>query len=252
MVRWSRAIWLLVCLLAAPQLLAAPLTVAVAANVKYAFDDLQAAFAKESGVEIRPVFSSAGKIVSQIEGGAPFDVFLSADMEYPEKLYAQKLAVTKPQVYAYGTLVLWTLKLLDLGKGLSVLTDDGVVKVALPNPRVAPYGRAAIQALTAQKLFPAVEPKLVYGESITQATQYIDSGAADIGFTAKSVVIAPEMHGRGRWVELPKDSYEPIAQGVVILKHGAETQFEAARRFVHFLTSPKAREIFRQYGYLLP
>lgn len=231
---------------------AEPLTVAVAANVKFAFADLQQAFTRESGIEVKSVFGSSGKLTAQIKSGAPFDVFLSADMKYPDTLYREGLAVTAPKVYANGVLVLWTRNPLDLGKGIRVLTDPAVQKIAVANPKLAPYGREAINALEHFKLRDAVESKLIYGESISQVTQYIDSKSADIGFTAKSVVLAPQLAGRGKWIELPRDSYQPIAQGVVILRHGAETNSETAHRFLDFLASPAARSIFEKYGYLLP
>jgi molybdate transport system substrate-binding protein len=231
---------------------AAPLTVAVAANVKYAFDDLAAEFKKETGIEVQGVFSSSGKIVTQVKSGAPYDVFISADTEFPEALYKEGLAVTVPKVYAHGVLVLWTTKNLDLNRGLPLLTDTGIQKIAIANPKVAPYGRAAIQTLEKAKLDTVVKPKLVYGESITQTLQFVDSGAADIGFIAKSIAIAPELAGKGHWVTLPKESYTPIGQAVVILKHGSETQPEASRKFFEFLFTTKARAIFEKYGYLLP
>lgn len=231
---------------------AAPLTVAVAANVKYAFDELAAEFKKDSGLEVLGVFGSTGKITAQVKGGAPFDVLVAADTKYPEALYKDGFAVSKPRVYAYGVLVLWTTKDLDLSKGLPLLADAQVQKIAIANPQVAPYGKAAMQALGYAKLDKVVKPKLVYGESITQTTQFVDSGAADIGFIAKSVVQAPGKAGKGKWVEAPKGSYEPIAQAVVVLKHGEETQSEGARRFVDFLFTPKARAIFEKYGYVLP
>lgn len=231
---------------------AEPLTIAVAANVKYAFADLQQAFTKQSSIEVKSVFGSSGKLTAQVKSGAPFDVFLSADMEYPETLYKEGFAVTAPKVYANGVLVLWTLNPLDLGKGIQVLSDPAVQKIAVANPRLAPYGREAINALEHFKLRAEVEPKLIYGESISQVNQYIDSKSADIGFTAKSVVLAPQVAGKGKWIELPKDSYQPIAQGVVILKHGAETNSETAHRFLEFLATPTARSIFEKYGYLLP
>jgi molybdate transport system substrate-binding protein len=227
------------------------LTVAVAANVKYAFDDLAAAFTKESGIEVKSVSASSGKIVSQVRSGAPFDVFMSADMEFPEGLYKDGYASAAPKTYAYGALVLWTRKPIDL-KGLATLTDPTVTKVAIANPKVAPYGREAIRALEFYKLRGAVEPKLVYGESISQVSQYVDIGAADVGITAKSIVVAPETAGRGKWVDVPAESYDPIAQGAVILKHGTESNAEVSRRFFAFLFSPSARAIFQKYGYTLP
>jgi molybdate transport system substrate-binding protein len=231
---------------------AEPLTVAVAANVKYAFDELAAEFSKSTGIEVRSVFGSSGKLAAQINSGAPFDVFLSADMDYPEVLYRDKLAMAAPTVYANGVLVLWTLNPLNLGKGIQVLADPAVQKIAVANPRLAPYGREAMNALEHFKLRAAVEPKLIYGESISQVNQYIVSKSADIGFTAKSVVLAPEVAGKGKWIEVPRESYQPIAQGVVILQHGAETNAAAAHRFLEFLSSPAARGIFEKYGYLLP
>jgi molybdate transport system substrate-binding protein len=228
------------------------LTVAVAANVKYAFDEIADEFTKSSGVSVNGVFASAGKIAAQVKSGAPYDVFLSADTEFPDGLYRQGLALAPSRVYAYGTLVLWTVKDFDLGKGMSVVGDASVRKIAIANPKLAPYGRAALEALGALDLKEAAQPKLVFGESIGQTSQYIESGAADIGFTAKSVVLAPELHGKGKWIEVPKDSYQPIAQGVVVLKHGAETQADSARKFMDFLFSDKARAILKKYGYTLP
>jgi molybdate transport system substrate-binding protein len=228
------------------------LTVAVAANVKYAFADLQQAFTQETGIGIKPAFGSSGKLTAQIESGAPFDVFLSADMKYPQALHDKKLAMSAPKVYASGVLVLWTMKPLDLARGIQVLNDPAVEKIALANPKLAPYGREAVNALEHFRLRSAVDAKLVYGESISQVSQYIDSGAVDVGFTAKSIVLAPTVKGKGKWVELPHGSYEPIAQGVVILKHGAEEHATSAQRFVAFLASPAARAIFEKYGYLLP
>ncbi len=232
--------------------IAGTLTVAVAPNVKYAFDDLQAEFKKETGIEISPVFSSSGKITAQVRHGAPFDVFMSADMAFPETLHKDGYTAGPPRIYAYGALVLWTMKDLDMGKGVELLKDGTVEKVAVANPKVAPYGKEAIKVLNYYKLYDAVEPKLVYGEDISQASLYIASRAADIGFTAKSVVVSPEMKGKGKWIEIRKESYDPIAQGAVILKHGRETNAVAAQRFHDFLFSPKARAIFERYGYGLP
>lgn len=228
------------------------LTVAVAPNIKYAFDDLQAKFKKETGIDISPVFSSSGKIAAQVRHGAPFDVFMSADMGFPETLYKDGYAAEPPRIYAYGALVLWTMKDLDIGKGVELLKERTVDKVAIANPRVAPYGKEAIKVLKYYRLHEAVEPKLVYGEDVSQTSLYIATRAADIGLTAKSMVMSPEMKGKGKWIEIKKESYDPIAQGAVILKHARETNAVAAQRFHDFLFSPKARVIFERYGYALP
>ncbi len=228
------------------------LTVAVAANVQYAFDDLQAAFQNETGHTLKPVYNSSGKFAAQIMNGAPFDVFLSADMEYPERLHKEGFAIAAPKVYAYGAIVLWTQKNIDLSKWQSVLAGPTVSKIAVANPKTAPYGRETMKALAHFKLDAVLQPKLVFGESISQTNQYIHSGAADAGFTAKSVVVSPEMQGHGKWIDLPKNSYQPIAQGIVVLKHSHQTSPKLAQQFHDFALSAKARTIFERYGYLLP
>jgi len=229
-----------------------PLNVAIAANLKYVFDDLAAEFKKETGIEVQGIPNASGKIATQVRSGAPFDVFLSADVEFPEGLYKDGFAMEAPKIYAYGLLVLWTQRDVDLSKGVAGLTSASVGKVAIANPKVAPFGRQAIKALEYYKVREAVEPKLVYGESITQVSQYVDSKAADVGFSAKSIVVAPETAGKGKWVEVPAESYDPIAQGIVILKHGAEVNGDAARKFYNFVQSEKARAIFAKNGYRLP
>jgi molybdate transport system substrate-binding protein len=231
---------------------AADITVAAAANVQFTLDELQAEFTKETGVDVKSVIGSSGKLTSQIENGAPFDVFLSADMKYPAKLYKDGFALRSPKVYVYGSLVLWTMKDIDLSKGLSVLNDHGIRKIALANPEQAPYGREAVNALKFYKLYDALQRELVFGESISQANQFITTGAADIGFTAKSVVTAPNMKDKGKWVEVDAGAYKPIAQGTVVLRYGDENHSKEAREFVDFLFSPKAQEIFKKYGYKLP
>lgn len=229
----------------------ATLTVAVAANVQYAFDDIRAAFHKETGHDVRPVYNSSGKFAAQIMNGAPFDVFLSADMEFPEKLHKEGYAAA-PKVYAYGSLVLWTMKNLDLANWQSALQGNAVRKIAIANPKVAPYGRETMKALAGLKLDEALKSRLVFGESISQTNQYIHSGAADAGFTAKSVVVSPEMRGQGTWIDLPKNVYQPIAQGAAILVHGQKNNPALAQQFHDFLLAEKSRAILERYGYLLP
>lgn len=228
------------------------LTVAVAANVQYAFGDISALFLKETGIEVNGTIGATGKFAAQIRNGAPFDILIAADSETPDALYKQGATAGSPTVYAQGALVLWTTRDLDLGRGMEVLTESAVQKVAVPNPRLAPYGRAAVEALQKAGLEAKVAPKLVYGESIAQATQYVDTGAADAGFTAKSIVLAENLKAKGKWVEIPRDDYAPITQSVVELKHGEAAHPVAARKFIEFLFTPEARAIFQKYGYILP
>ncbi len=205
---------------------AGEITIAGAANVQFTLEDLKAEFTKETGIDVKTVIGSSGKLTSQIENGAPFDVFLSADMKYPETLYKEGFSLRSPKVYAYGVLVLWTMKELDLSKGVNVFNDPGIVKIALANPELAPYGRQAVNALKFYKLYEPLQKKLVLGESIAQANQFITTGAADIGFTAKSVVLASNMKDKGKWVEVEPQSYEPIAQGVIVLRYAEQESFQ--------------------------
>lgn len=228
------------------------LSVAVAANVQYVFDNLRAEFKKESGHDLQAVFNSSGKFVSQISNGAPFDVFMSADMEYPAALYQQGLTSTSPKIYAYGALVLWTMKNLDLTQWQSLLQSPQINKIAVANPKTAPYGREAVKLLKYFQIEQQVTDRMVFGESISQTNQYIFSGAVDIGFTAKSVVMSEEMKGKGRWIDMPANAYAPIAQGVVILKHGQQRAPQLARQFYDFLSSPKAKAILQNNGYGVP
>lgn len=225
---------------------------AVAANAASAFEDLKKTFEEQTGITLQSVTGSSGQLTVQIENGAPFDIFLSADIKYPEAIYKKGLACNSPKIYAYGALVLWTMKDIDLSQGMKILTDPKVKKIAIASPQSAPYGREVVNVLKHYELFPRVSEKLVYGESLAQVNQFIVSQAADVGFTAKSVVLASGMNNQGRWMEIEKDSYEPIAQGVVILKNVQEKNLAAAQKFFDFLFSKEAEKIFEQYGYTLP
>ncbi|WP_432721240.1 molybdate ABC transporter substrate-binding protein [Jeongeupia wiesaeckerbachi] len=231
---------------------AAPINVAVAANLQYTFDDLAKAYKAETGLEVNPSYGASGKFFAQIRNGAPFHVFLSADADYPKKLDADQQTLEPSRVYAHGALVLWTLKDLDLKQWEKLVREPGIERIAIANPETAPYGRAAVQALTHYKLAEATHAKLVFGESIGQTNQFIATRAADLGFTAKSVVISNEMQGKGRWLEIPPTAYEPIAQRAALLKYSNDHDTADAKRFYQFLFSPKAQEIFKQAGYKLP
>jgi len=228
------------------------ITVAAAANVQFTLEDLKTEFTKETGIDVKTVIGSSGKLTSQIENGAPFDIFLSADMKYPAALYQEGFSLRSPKIYAYGVLVLWTMKDLDLSKGINILTGPGVKKIALANPQLAPYGRQAVNVLKFCKLYDPLQKELVFGESISQANQFIATGAADIGFTAKSVVLAPDMKDKGKWIQVDPQSYEPIAQGVIVLRYAQQNHSKEAKEFYDFLFSAPAREIFKKYGYSLP
>lgn len=223
------------------------INIAVAANMQFAMQALTHAFAKEEGIECDLIISSSGKLTAQIKSGAPYDLFVSADMKYPSELYKDGLALEKPKIYAYGKLVLWTMDP-HIELSLAVLKSHGIKHIACANPQTAPYGSATIQLLKHYGLYHLLRNKLVYGESIAQTNQFIISESAKVGFTAKSVVLSPKMKDSGKWIELNPESYAPIAQGVVILKQNKSMEANA-RKFYNFLFSPTAKKILQHYGY---
>lgn len=225
------------------------LRVAVAANAQYVAQALQAEFEKQSGVKLELVVNSSGKITTQIEQGAPYDVFLSADTQYPLALFRKGLTLGQPRVYGYGKLIVWTTRALDLSQPLAKVLGAGRGKIALANPETAPYGAAALQALAYYGLQQAVADRLVLGESVAQVNQYILAGTVDLGFTAQSVVLEPGLQSKGRWRPVDARAYTPIAQSAVLLRSSASGQGKEARQFYEFLYSRQAQAIFRRYGY---
>lgn len=223
------------------------LRIAVAANAQFVSEALVKEFKQQTGTEPELIIGSSGKFTAQIEQGAPFDIFMSADMKYPEELYAKQLTTAKPQVYAYGTLVLWSNSSTKLI--INDLTKADVKKIAVGNPRLAPYGEATIQALQKLKLYTQLQPKFVFGESIAQVNQYLLTGTVDAAFTAKSVVLDPAQKDKGSYTEVDSKLYKPIAQGVVILKSSTGENLQQAKKFYQFLFSAKAKQIFKAYGY---
>lgn len=226
-------------------------TVAVAANVQYAMEALKERFEKETGIKVEVILGSSGKLTQQVQEGAPFDVFVSADTKYPLILYQNRLAYEAPKVYANGVLVLWTARNdIKLTGDLSFLLQNKIKKIAIANPKTAPYGIAAEEVLKRYNLYEKINNKLVFGESITQTNQFILTRSADVGFTAKSVVLAKATKEKGVWMELDKKTYTPITQSAIILKHGAETNKASSEKFYNYLYSNSAKAIFRQFGYI--
>jgi molybdate transport system substrate-binding protein len=224
-------------------------TVAVAANARFAMKEIEKNFEKETGIHLELIINSSGKITAQVKEGAPFDIFLSADMQFPNALYKEGFTITQPEVYAYGSLVLWSMSKLEKGDIKNLLLSDEFDKIAIANPKMAPYGEAAIEVMNYYKIYKVVEPRIVNGESISQVNQYVLSGAAGLGFTAKSVVLSPEMKDKGYWIEIDTTSYSPIAQGVVLLKKSKEQNYKEAEQFYKYLFSEKAKSVFIKYGY---
>jgi len=223
------------------------LSIATAANMQFAATELAAAFTQKTAIDCELIISSSGKLTAQIKEGAPFDLFLSANMKYPDQLFEDGLTIGPPEVYAFGNLVLWTMYS-DLEPGIQVLESDRIQHIAMANPRNAPYGAAAESVLQNYELLAPLTPKLVYGESIAQTNQFIVSKAAEIGFTAQSVVLSPRMKTRGKWKIIPTDLYPPIKQGVVVLKSSPEKE-KMAKQFISFLSSEEGKIILKEFGY---
>ena len=228
------------------------ITVAVAANMQYAMEALKAEFNKTYKTEISIVLGASGKLTQQIMQSAPFDVFISADTSFPEKLMQNNLAAEPPKVYAQGILVLWSAEPgIQPVADLKLLLNENIQHIAIANPKTAPYGTAAEFILKKYGLYDKIASKLVTGESITQASQFIATQAADIGFTAKSIVISAEMKGKGKWIELNRNDYPPIKQAAVLLKYGRENHAAAAKNFYDFLFSKQAKLIYKNFGYIV-
>jgi len=215
--------------------------------MQFAMQELAEHFSDQTGISCDLTVSSSGKLTAQIREGAPFDLFVSADLKYPQTLYRDGLGERPPKVYAYGKLVLWTLSD-TLDPSLEILSDPGVRHIALANPETAPYGAAALEVLKGEGLYEEVQEKLVFGESIAQTNQFIVSRAAEIGFTAMAAVLSAELRGKGRWKALKADSHAPIAQGALLLRAGSRRQ-DAALAFYEYLSSAEAAAILEKYGY---
>jgi molybdate transport system substrate-binding protein len=223
-------------------------TIAAAANVQFPIREIIMTLEKQTNTEIRCVIASSGKLTSQIKEGAPFDIFISADTLYPGTLASQGMTNSRPRIYAEGILVLWSLESdLLLTGDLSVLLDKRVEKIALPNPDYAPYGRAAIESMKNCGIYETVQHKLVYGQNITQSSQYIISRSAQVGFTAKSMVLSEGMKQYDNWVEIDQELYTPILQSAVIIKRKVTPP--EVDLIYNLLFSETCKDIFRRYGY---
>lgn len=236
----------------ASALAAQTITVAAAANMKYAVTDIAKEFSKDTGIDVKIITGASGKLTQQIMSGAPYDAFLSADVEFPAKLVQGGYTTTPAQVYAYGTLILWSDTGVDLSKGVAAVTDPKVHKIAVANPKTAPYGIEAMNTMHYHKVDGAVASKLITAESISQVGSYVTTKAVDLGFIAKSIVLSPEMKNVGQWIEIDPKSYNTIDQAMVGLKNGSPENQIAAKKFLRFISSPKALAILKASGYGLP
>ena len=223
--------------------------VAAAANLQSIIKVLQADFKKKTGIEIEPIISSSGNLVAQIKNGAPYDIFLSADMAFPETLFKDGFSTKNPVVYARGSLIICSNQDIGFENWERILLTRRIQKIAIANPAIAPYGKAADEVLQKKDILINIKSKIVTGESISQVNTYITTGVVDVGFTTQALVKDPANKTKLYWQVIDPDSYSPIEQGMVLLKH-AETNADA-EKFYQYILSPAARAIFVEYGYLV-
>ena len=230
------------------------IVVAAAADLSTALQEISDSYEHKTGVKVKLSFGASGALTQQIRNGAPFDVFFSADMDYPRQLVAAGEAdgATLYQ-YAVGKLVLWVPadSPLDLEhKGMDALLDPSVKKIAIANPQHAPYGRAAVAALRHFGLYDRISDRLVLGENVSQAAQFAESGNAQAGFVALAHAVAPAMKGKGKYWEVPVESYPALAQGVVVVSHSQHKK--EAVEFVEFIKTKEAADVLQKYGFTVP
>lgn len=231
------------------QSMAQTVRVAVAANAQFVLQQLKADFSRQTGITVEIIGGSSGKLATQIENGAPYDLFLSADMAFANAIYKAGLSLNKPVVYASGSLVVCSATGADLKNWKSLVKQPATGKVAIGNPKLAPYGKAAEQALNHYGIYQATVPQLVFGESISQVNTYVLKKVVAIGFTTESLVYElPENSGL-KWLRVDPVAYAPIAQGAVLLKHAKGTSYANSKRFFDYLFSAAAKKIFKAYGY---
>lgn len=257
---WLRVTLLLSCFLCVTGIAALPthaeaeeLTIAAASDLAFAFKDLIRDFEAQTNDHVKFISGSSGHFYTQIINGAPFDLYFSADISYPKKLIDAGLAVEDSLYhYATGRIVLWVPKgsTLDVNKGIPVCLEPAVKKVAIANPKHAPYGRAAVSALEHYQVADRVNDKLVFGENISQAAQFVQSGAADLGIIALSIALAPTVEQQGTYWLIPSEAHPPLEQGAVIVKSAKHS--EKAKKFLTFMKSAPARSVMKRYGFTLP
>ncbi len=229
------------------------LRIAAAADLKFAMGELAGEFEKQTGTRVSVTYGSSGNFFSQLQNGAHFDLFFSADIEYPKKLDAAGLAEPGTLYeYAIGRIVIWTPAdaNVDVKKhGWRTLLDARVEKIAIANPEHAPYGRAAVAALQKAGIYESVQAKLVYGENISQAAQFVQSGNAQAGIVALSLAVSPAMRDGKRW-EIPAEMHTALEQGAIVLKDAKNK--DAVLAFLGFVKSAAGRATLVKYGFGFP
>jgi molybdate transport system substrate-binding protein len=230
--------------------IAQEITVAAAADLQFAMQDVASRFQKQTGRTLKLIYGSSGNFFQQIQNGAPFDMFFSANLDYPKKLEAAGLIEPGSfYQYAKGKIVIWVRNdsKLDLSSGMQVLLNPSVKKIAVANPQHAPYGQAAVAAMQKENIYEKVKDKFVLGENISQTASFVVSGSADAGIVALSLALSPNMKDKGRYAEIPAGDYPAIEQACVIV--ASSKNRETARQFLSFIKTPAIADVFRSYGF---
>lgn len=242
---------LIFCLMAMLPATAAEITVAAASDLNGVLREIAADFERTRGHHVVLAFGSSGNFYSQIRNGAPYDIYMSADADYPSRLVSAGLGERETLYgYARGSIVIWlpnTSRLDPSTLREKSLLDDSIRKIAIANPKHAPYGRAAESALKSFGVWEQVAPRLVIGENISQAAQFVETGNAQAGIIALSLALTPAMKSRGKYWQIPDEAYAPLNQAAVVLK--SSRQPAAAREFIEYLKGDAARTIFRRFGF---
>ncbi len=225
----------------------AQIKVAAAANLQGIIKVLKEDFAKKTGIAIDPIIGSSGNLSTQIQNGAPFDVFLSADMNFAQKLFDGGFAQKKPVVYASGSLIICSTQNLGFENWERLLLTPAIKKIAIANPTIAPYGKAAEEALKAKGVLSEIKSKTVYGESIAQVNTYITTSVVEVGFTTQALIKDAANKTTLYYKVIDPKLYSPIQQGMVVLKHGSGNA--DAEKFYQYILSADAKKIFKEYGY---
>jgi len=228
------------------------LRIAVAANAQGLIKKLHSDFKKQTGIEIEAIIGASGKLTAQIMNGAPYDLFLSADTEFPDKLFDAGYGLKKPKIYALGSLIICSTFPGDVKNWQALITSKKVNKIAIANPKTAPYGRAAQESLKFYQLDAKIEPKLVFAESISQVNTYLQTAVVSLGFTTEAFLYENSDKTKLKWARVDPRSYTKIEQAVILLNNAKKTGLEQATKFYDYLSSPSARKIIASNGYHLP
>lgn len=226
------------------------ITIAAAADLKFAMDDIVGTFKKANpGDEVNVVYGSSGNFNTQIQQGGPYDLYFSADINFPRELAKKGLAASEVKPYAVGRIVLWSASMDASQMTLASLQDPKIEHIAIGNPKHAPYGKRAEEALRAVGLWDKLEPKLIYGENIAVTAQYVVTSNAQVGIIALSQALSPEFSSKGSYWLIPDNLHAPLEQGYIIIKRAEHNG--AARRFADYMASKTARAVMTKYGFVL-